>query len=260
MKAIDALVELLDRVGACQGKAVMVSDEELLQWPKAAVKAMKSQRLIVKAKLASSAICPGCERNCVMPVHSLSATTGKTSSFIICDKRSDVNRVPVTAERLKQWQCNSDMVCRFITTSLALRQTVKKADDGRWEIGMVSGDKRNQMLCLEVSGTLTLIAGGSKIPLAECIEFQEGAYVLDDVQIRQLVDSATTADIRYTPSITRREAGKLDTQAMYESWQKEYRKLKREKSGKSDVWYSLQIAKMDIAQGRDAETIRKHMK
>jgi hypothetical protein len=260
MKAIDALIELLDRVGTCRGKAVFVNDEALLQWPKAAVKAMKSQKLIVKAQLAASAVCQGCERNCVMPVHSLSATTGKTSSFIVCDKRSDVNRVPVTAERLKQWQCNSDMVCRFITTSLALRQTVKKVDDGRCEIGMVSGDKRSQMLCLEVSGTLTLIAGSSKVPLAEFIEFQDGTYVLDDVQIRQLVDSATTADIRYTPSITRREARKLATQAKYLRWQKAYRVLRKRRPDESDVWYSQQIAKMEIGKGNDPETIRKQMK
>jgi hypothetical protein len=196
-----------------------------------------------------------------MPVHSLSTPTGKTSSFVVCGKRDDINRVLIPPERLTQWQCHADLVCRFISTSLALRQTLKKAnDDDRWEIGIVSGDKRNQMLCLESSGTLTLIAGSSKVPLAEFIEFQDGAYVLDDMQIRQLVDSATTADIRYTPSIARREVGKLDTQAMYENWRKAYRKLKREKPGKSDVWYSLQIAKMDIAQGRDAETIRKHMK
>lgn len=261
MKAIDALIELFDRVGACQGDAVFVNDEDLLQCPKAATKAMKSQKLIVKARPASSTVCQGCERDCVMPVHSLSATTGKTSSFIVCDKRSDVNRVPIPAERLTQWQCKADLVCRFISTSLALRQPVKKADDGgRWEIGMVSGDKRSQMLCLEASGKLTLIAGGSIVPLAEFIEYHDGAYVLDDAQIRHLVDSATTADDRYTPSNARREARKLDTKAMYESWRKVYRELRREKPGMSDVWYSLKIAKMDIAKGRDADTIRKHMK
>ncbi len=260
MKAIDALLELLNRVGACQGKVVMVSDEELLQWPKAAVKAMKSQKLIVKAQLAASAVCQGCERNCVMPVNSLSATTGKTSSFIVCDKRSDVNRVLIPAERLSQWRCNADLVCRFISTSLALRQPVKKADDVRWEIGMVSGDKRSQMLCLEACDTLMLVAGSGRVPLAEFIEFQEGAYSLDAVQIRRLADSATTADDRYTPSNARREAHKLDTKAMYESWRKEYRAWQKRRPGMSDVWYSQQIAKMDLANGRDPETIRKRIK
>ena len=67
--------------------------------------------------------------------------------------------------------------------------------------------------------------------------------------IRRMVDAATTADNRYTPSNAKREARKLDTQAMYESWQKEYRELKRSKPGMSDVWYAQQIAKMDIAHG-----------
>ena len=107
---------------------------------------------------------------------------------------------------------------------------------------------------------LTLIAGGSKVPLAEFIEYHDGAYVLDDAQIRHLVDSATTADDRYTPSNARREARKLDTKAMYESWRKEYRAWRKRRPGMSDPWYSKQIAKMDIAQGRDSETIRKHMK
>ena len=261
MKAIDALLGLLDRVGASQGEVALVTDEELLQWPKAAVKAMKSQKLIVKAPPAASAICPGCESNCVMPVHSLSVATEKTSSFIVCDKRDDINRVPVPAARLIQWQCSTDLVCRFVASSLGLRSPARQADiAGRWEIGIVCGEKRSQMLCLEACDTLMLVAGSSRAPLAECIEFHEGAYSLDAVQIRRLADSATTADDRYTPSNARREARKLDTKAMYESWQKEYRKLRREKHGMSDVWYSLKIAKMEIAKGRDADTIRKHMK
>jgi hypothetical protein len=75
-----------------------------------------------------------------------------------------------------------------------------------------------------------------------------------------LVDSATTADNRYTPSNAKREARRLDTQAMHKRWQKTYRALKRKNREKSDVWCSLQIAKTDNPQGRSAETIRKHMK
>jgi hypothetical protein len=77
--------------------------------------------------------------------------------------------------------------------------------------------------------------------------------------IRQLVDAATTADKRYTPSNAKREARKLDTQAMYESWQKEYRALKKKRRNMPEVWYSKQIEKMDIANGRNFSTIKKHM-
>ncbi len=47
---------------------------------------------------------------------------------------------------------------------------------------------------------------------------------------------------------------------MYEDWRKAYRDLKKHRKNMSDVWYSQQIAKQDIACRRDAETIRKHMK
>ena len=261
MTAIDALLELLGRVGACRDTAVLVNDEELLQWPRAAVKAMKSQKLIVKARPASSAICPGCESNCVMPVHTLPATTSKPSSFIVCDKRSDINRVPVSPGRLIQWQCNADLVSGFVASSLGLRSPGRHTDSAdRREIGIVCGDKRSQMLCLETSGTLTLVVGNSKVPLAEFIEFHKGAYTLDAVHIRRLADSATTADDRYTPSNARREARKLETQAMYESWRKEYRTLRRKKPR----YVGRLVCATDCQDGHCprsyAETIRKRMK
>jgi hypothetical protein len=83
------LIELLTRVGARNGAAVFVSAEELSQWPAEAVAAMKSQKLLAKARPASSVVCPGCERECVMPVHTVPARLRGPVSFIVCDKRSD---------------------------------------------------------------------------------------------------------------------------------------------------------------------------
>jgi uncharacterized protein YlzI (FlbEa/FlbD family) len=261
MTPIDALFELFGRVGACQGAPVLVNDEELRQWPRATIEAMKSQKLIVKASPADSAICPGCERECVMPVHTPSAKGVVSSSFIVCDKRSDTNRVPISSAKLIQWQCSVDLVTEFVASSLGLRRPARQtASAGGREIGIAFGEKRSQMLCLEASGILDLVAGNKKIPLAEFIEFNGGKYSLNDTMIRQMVDASTTADERYTPSNARREARKLDTQAMYESWRKTYRELKRSKPGKPDNWYAMQIAKMEIAHGRDPETIRKNMK
>ena len=61
------------------------------------------------------------------------------------------------------------------------------------------------------------------------------------------------------PKIIRRETRKLATQAMHEDWQKEYLRLKKEKPGRTKRRGAEKIAKMDIAQGRASETIRKNM-
>lgn len=259
----DALIELLARVGEGGGAAVFVSEHELSQWPDPAVAAMKAQRLLTKASPTTSAVCPGCERECVMPVHVLPNTTRNPAAFIVCDKRSDINRVAVAAARLAQWQCSADAASTFVTNTLGLRRSTQSTDiAGRWTIGIASGNKRSQMLCLQAAdGALALVAGENALPLADLIEHRDGAYSLDGVKVRLLIDAATTADNRYTPSNAKREARKLDTQAMYADWQKAYRELKKKKhKDTSETWYSQQIAKMPVAKGRKADTIKKHMK
>jgi hypothetical protein len=256
-----ALVELLERVGARHGATVVVSDHESSAWPSAAVAAMKSQGLLTKARPAANTICPGCERECVMPVHTPPTKTRSPASFIVCDKRSDINRVDVPVANLIQWQCSTDAVCGFVAASLRLRESEKRAvRTDLWHIGIATGDKRSQMICLHDDGVLNVVAGNCTLPLADLIGFDVGAYSLDGARVRQLVDAATTADNRYTPSNAKREARKLNTQAMHKRWQKAYQALKRKDREKSDVWCSLQIAKTDNPQSRSAETIRKHMK
>jgi hypothetical protein len=256
-----AISELLARMGALNGAAVLISDEELSHWPVAAVKAMKSQKLLVKTRTPASVVCPGCEQECVMPVHTLSAGPRGAASFIVCDKRDDINRVAVAAERLKQWRCDADALCEFAAQSLGLRRSNKLSVSGElWEIGIAAGEKRRQMLCLKADGALALVAGNNTAPLSEFIDYRKGKYSVDQAMIRQQVDTATTADDRYTPTNARREARKLATQAKYESWQKEYRTLKKRRPNMSDVWYSQQISKLEIAKDSDADTIRKHMK
>lgn len=257
---LDTLLELLERVGAGNGVA-LVSEEELSAWPDAAVHALKKAGLLAPASPASGVVCPGCERECVMPVHTVSGGPGKSASFVVCDKRDDINRVPIHADRLKQWRCGVEAVGAFLAQSLGLRQVVqRRADAALWELGVIRGRKRSQMVCLRVNGALELITGSSAVPLVELVCSGAEGYSVDAEAVRQLVDAATTGDARYTPSNARREAHKLDTQALYESWRKEYRALKQRRPEMSDVWYSQQIAKLDVAQERNAETIRKHMK
>lgn len=261
MTPLDAIHELLARLGAGNGAAILVSEEELSHWPLAAVKAMKSQKLLVKASPAASVVCPGCEQECVMPVHTLPAGPRGTTSFVVCDKRDDINRVAVAAEQLTQWRCDTDALCGFVARSLGLRRSERlPVSADLWEIGIATGHKRSQMLCLRADGELALVAGNKAIPFADFVGYRNGRYSLDQPMIHQQVDAAATADNRYTPTNARRETRKLDTQARYESWRKAYRDLKKSRPNMSDVWYSRQIARREIAGGRDAGTIKKNMK
>ena len=123
-----------------------------------------------------------------------------------------------------------------------------------------TANKRSQMLCLRADGNFALVVDNNAVPLTDSVDFRDGTFSVDTAMFRQLVDTAITSDTRYTPSKARREARKLDTRGVYESWKKAYRDLKKQRSNRSDVWYAQQIAKMDVAAGRNAETIRKHMK
>jgi hypothetical protein len=67
-------------------------------------------------------------------------------------------------------------------------------------------------------------------------------------------------DRPYTPSVDRREASKLATSAMRQDWRDVHAELARRHPGKGKRWYSVQIARMSVARGRDAETIRKHLR
>lgn len=262
MTPLAALIELLARLEVVRGAPIFVSDHELNQWPAEAVAALKSQGLLAKSSPASHVICPGCERDCAMPVDTaLRASEGKAQTFVVCDKRSDINRVPISVDRLSRWQCDAEAVRSFIAKSLSIRESGSYTPtESRWEIGIAKGSKRSQMLCLSLADGLKLVAGDRALSLLDLANYRDGVYLLDAEMVRQLVDSNATTDKRYTPSQARREASKLDTQVMYESWQKQYRRLIKENPKKTDTWCAKQIEKMDIGRGKSFDYIRKNMK
>ena len=117
--------------------AVVGSTEELNQWPAAAVAALKSQSLLLKARPAQSVVCPGCEQECSMPVHTVPRANAPATSFVVCDKRSDINRVAVSLDSLTQWRCSAQAVCGFVAESAGIHNAVKPGSDaGVWEIGI----------------------------------------------------------------------------------------------------------------------------
>ena len=247
-------------MGARHGAAVLISGEELRHWPDVAVSAMKSHTLLVRARPATTVVCPGCEEDCVMPVQTMPAEPRGSAPFIVCDKRSDINRVAIASERVDQWKCDVEAIARFVAGLLGLRRSGGRSDgSGMVRIGRAAGDTRRQMLCLRTHGDVALVAADATVPLADLVDFDRGDYGIDARAVRQLIDLTTTADPRYTPSTARREARKFDTQTLHVGWQKAHRDLRRRRPNQSKTWYALQIAKTNIGAGRSPATIRKHL-
>jgi len=262
MNQQEVMEALLGRVTSSREGVARFSAHEMQQWPPEAVQALKAQQLLKRSRDIHTALCDGCEEACVLPVQSVRNHAGEMVSFLLCTLRSDTNRVIVNRPKLRQWRSCVERICDFISDNLGIHRssTQPKEPQQLWPVGLFRGKKRGQMLMVRLGSPLELIAGDQSLPLLELIDFEDGEFRVNRTMVAQLVDHSTTVDERYTPSITRREARKMETSDMYEQWQKEYRALKRSKPHMGDVWYSKQIAKMKCARGRSDGTIKKNMK
>ena len=148
-----ALLDLVARVGARDGAAVRVSEPDVRQWPAEAVAALKAHRFLVRARPARTVVCPGCEADCVMPEQTIPAGPRAAARFIVCDKRSDINRVALTTAHVDQWKCDAEALARFVVAQLGLRRSRHRVDaSGTRPIGLAAGDTRHQMLGLRTHG------------------------------------------------------------------------------------------------------------
>ncbi len=257
-----ALADLLNRLEARQGAAVYVGGGELRDWPPEATAALKSARLLVKARPAASIGCPGCERECTKPVEVYPAEDGRpVRAYIFCDEPEDMGRIEVESAALEQWRITGEALAGALARMLGLAGTPQR--DGavkRWTLGTLKGKEHKAAIKLAVEDGIVLILAGHTVALPEVLSLEANGLAVDKVELLRLVDTPAPCAKAYQPSIARREARKLDTQQKYAAWRKAARGLRRKSQGKSERWVSLQIAKMDIAQGSTAETIRKHIR
>ena len=255
----DVLSDLILRIPSKDNDTV--SWEQVREWPEDALAIFQDAGWIIPKAPAKSVLCPGCEENCFMPVHVFPTVQGKPMrAFVACDKRDDMGNIPIPPENLRQWQVTAGQIAQWIARELGLKGKPKK-DKGtkNFLVGNIQGKKKTGSVELVCSKSVSLKVSDHFLTLNEIIYFENSEIKIDRAVIFNMVDRSPPTK-KYKPSIARREANKLDTQEMYKSWQKAYRKIKKERRNMSDVWYSQQIAKMSIAQRRSADTIRKNMK
>lgn len=251
-------LDLVSRMGATRTREVRVDSRELARWPAETVSALKSQKLIRRARRARGTVCQGCGRQCAMPVE---WGADPSMPWVVCDKRGDINRVPVSLDRLVQWRTSGDILGRFIADGVSLRWRGWKAEDhGELEIGMFTGEKPGRMLKLRIEGKPAFVTGTGALALSKVLFFRGRGFGLEGTGIRRWMDATATEKHPIPASRVRYESRKLDTHKKDHRLQRIYRALKREKPGRPDVWYARQIARSGQGGGLSPETIRKRMK
>lgn len=263
----EVLMSLLEAIGAT-GESPLVGWDTAQQWPDDALGKLLETGILTKAKPALSIECQTCPNRCLMAVHQLASADNKAHrTFVVCDHpemQEQIGRIEIPTERLRQWKVTALQLARVIAGLLDIEC---KAEDrhglANVRIGMVKGKNGRHWLSLSKS-PLILEVDEQHLPLEEVLFFEHGVLRIDQPRISQLIDKAPgSGRKKYQPSTKKREAGKRTTEAMYEDWQEEYLRLRREHPDTvrhTDKWISKQIAKLEIARGRDSETIRKNMK
>lgn len=197
------LRELLERVADGQEASALITEDELSRWPNAVVAEMKTQRLLAKTRPATSAVCPGCERECTMPVHVLSDAARAPAAFIVCDKRDDVNRVDVSIGRLEQWHTTGELIADLLARLLGVNRTASTAaKDREWTIGTLKGRKHKSLVTLRADNDLHISLAGHVVPLADVLTFDENTLTADKNELIRRVDKPTSNS--ETPSARRK--------------------------------------------------------
>jgi hypothetical protein len=185
------LEDLLARLAVAVGGFVEVSGDELASWLQDDVDALKSHAVLLPGKPVESAICPGCERACGMPVQVLLRAGRPASLFIVCDKPVDINRVAVVPAALERWRLTAtglaDALARLLSNGGASPSDVVAQG---FRLGVVKGRKDKAELHLRVGpGRPRLVVAGHEIELALLLAVHQQQLVLDMRWLAQCVDA-----------------------------------------------------------------------
>ena len=170
-------------------------------------------------------------------------------------------RIQIPLVRLQQWQGSVKQLSMVIAGLLGLKDKITfTVDQSVIRLGMLKSPKGRRWVSLN-SSDLSLEINQHTLPIDELIYFDDKQLFVDHDCIDDLLNhEPLNQGKRYTPSVDKRATRKLETQAMYQDWNDEYLRLKELHPKKSKVWCSIQISKMSIAKGKDAETIRHNIK
>ena len=178
-KSLDRLLtDLAERLGASRDDRILVQPDDLVGVGPEGVEILCHQGLLVPDEPARMVICDGCDRGCVMEV-ALAAGLGRATSraFVVCDKRDDIGRVPVDAERLRRWQFPLERIAGVLAKLLDTdREPRRGVQSLVWDLGTIGSGKERVEVALASMPTGSKARHGLIVALC-ALDASEGAAI-----------------------------------------------------------------------------------
>jgi hypothetical protein len=182
------LVRLLHRLQQRAGEALELAADDLAAWPAGLADALLAQGAMERAAPADSVICPGCEEACAMRVHVRPRPEGAPSAFVVCDKRDDMGRVPVTLGMLERRHVTPRTLANALSRALGQPGPTPLAEGLR--LGWVEGGAGRAAVHLVVDGrALALIVAGYRLEAAAVLTWDGVRLGLDLAALRRHADA-----------------------------------------------------------------------
>jgi len=262
MNLNSVLLSILEHLSSAN-KPIVINWDSVQLWPAGALETMVKAGILIPTSSAKSLECNGCENRCFAEVL-IQKSRASSRAFIACDDsemQSQMGRIEIPLKRLKQWRCGAKQLAKVIAGLLKIENKITHvSSQNNIRIGMLEGSKGRRWVSLNTN-PLSLEINRYTVPLEEILYFDDAQLTIDQTRIDNLVSrNPKSNDKKYTSSVDRREKRKMEIQTMHQDWKDAYLKLKKKNPAKSDNWCAKRIEGMDIAQGRDSETIRKNMR
>lgn len=244
-------------------KKVVLSWAAINLWQPKTFELLLKNHVIKATDKASVIQCQGCEKHCTVDVTRFDYPSSKIRYYAVCEDdymHEQMGRMTIPPEQLNQWQCNTKQLIKIIARLLDIETEINfSVTTEQTRLAMLHSNAGRKWLTL-IHQPLALEINQVIMPLEALLYFDGDSLALDKNQINHALNLKQPTTVKgYTPSTVKLENRKANTQAKYQDWQDEAIKLKKKNPTKVRTWISQQIAKMPIAQGKSAETIRRNI-
>jgi hypothetical protein len=196
------LAELARRLSETQQDQIIVQRDDLIAFGAGCADLMCDAGLLASWEPASAVICDGCEQGCVMPVHHRTRQEGRPDRpFIVCDKRSDIGRIIIDADRLRQWRTSLEQVAAVLARLLGTdRAAIRLVPDRAWQLGLFNFRSKHVEALMVACPSAIPFPGltislseipvgpeGSQISLSRLLRFQNHRLALNKTALNEAI-------------------------------------------------------------------------